>query len=84
MRDWLNRDQLQMELFDILDAVGKGFSATEIIWDMSERQWMPGALKRRDPRWFQFDRIDGDYFAILGLPLTGLLGFLRQHGAMAA
>jgi phage gp29-like protein len=60
VRDWLNRDQLQMELFDILDAVGKGFSATEIIWDMSERQWMPGALKRRDPRWFQFDRIDGE------------------------
>ena len=30
-----------------------------------------------------FDRIDGDYFAILGLPLTGLLGVLRQHGAVA-
>jgi phage gp29-like protein len=59
VRDWLNRDQLQTELFDILDAVGKGFSETEIIWDMSERQWMPAALKRRDPRWFRFDRIDG-------------------------
>ncbi|HUO23693.1 MAG TPA: DUF935 domain-containing protein, partial [Caulobacteraceae bacterium] len=60
VRDWLKRDQLQMELFDVLDAVGKGFSETEIIWDMSARQWMPAALKRRDPRWFQFDLIDGE------------------------
>ena len=29
-----------------------------------------------------FDRIDGDYFAILGLPLFGLLEFLRLHGAL--
>jgi phage gp29-like protein len=60
IRDWLKREQLQMELFDILDAIGKGFSATEIIWEMSETQWMPCALKRRDPRWFRFDWVDGE------------------------
>ena len=27
-----------------------------------------------------FDRIDGDYFAILGLPLLEVLAFLRLHG----
>jgi septum formation protein len=31
-----------------------------------------------------FDRIDGDYFGILGLPLTGLLDLLRRHGALEA
>lgn len=29
-----------------------------------------------------FDRIEGDYFAILGLPLWGLLDLLRRHGAL--
>jgi septum formation protein len=31
-----------------------------------------------------FDRVDGDYFAILGLPLIGLLDLLRRHGALSA
>jgi septum formation protein len=30
-----------------------------------------------------FARIDGDYFAILGLPLLPLLNFLRGHGIVA-
>ena len=29
-----------------------------------------------------FDRIDGEFSAILGLPLLPLLGFLRQHGVL--
>lgn len=30
-----------------------------------------------------FSAIQGDYFTILGLPLTGLLDLLRRHGALA-
>lgn len=59
VEDWLTRDELQFELFDILDAIGKGVSQTEIIWDTSEGQWMPTRLEWRDPRWFRFDRADG-------------------------
>ncbi|MEX2480210.1 MAG: DUF935 domain-containing protein [Gammaproteobacteria bacterium] len=59
VRDWLLRDQLQDEIFDILDAIGKGTSLTEIIWDTSAGQWRPARLEWRDPRWFRFDRHDG-------------------------
>ena len=30
-----------------------------------------------------FSKIEGDYFAILGLPLLGLLDLLRRHGVLA-
>lgn len=67
IRDWLGREELEDEMFDILDAIGKGFSVTEIIWDMSERQWWPARLKRRDQRWFEFDRDDGETLYLKGL-----------------
>lgn len=60
VRTWLKRDTLEDELQDILDAVGKGYSASEIVWDLSERQWWPERLIWRNPNWFQFDRIDGE------------------------
>jgi len=58
VRDWLLRDELQDELFHILDAIGKGYSFTEIIWDTSEGQWQPERLEWRDPRWFRPARRD--------------------------
>jgi len=30
-----------------------------------------------------FERVDGDYFSILGLPLFGLMDLLRRHGELA-
>lgn len=57
VRGWLKRDELADEMFDILDAIGKGISFTEIIWDTSEGQLQPLRLEWRDPRWFRFDRV---------------------------
>lgn len=58
IRDWLNRDELTEELFDILDCIGKGYSVTEIQWETTEAQYYPKRLIRRDPRWFRFARHD--------------------------
>ncbi len=66
VREVVGRDDFEDELFDILDAIGKGFSATEIIWDTSEGQWMPSALKWRDPRWFNFDPADRETLKLKG------------------
>jgi septum formation protein len=60
--------------------------------------WLDGYLERRGEHILHcvgcyelesegvqlFDAIDGDYFTILGLPLVGLLDFLRLHGAVEA
>lgn len=57
VRTWLERDELQDELFDILDAIGKGYSLTSVTYDHSSGQYMP-KLERQDPRWFRFARRD--------------------------
>lgn len=60
IRQLVERDEFETELVDVLDALGKGFSGTEIIYDTSEKQWMIAALKWRDPTWFTFDLVDGE------------------------
>lgn len=59
VRATLTRDDMADTLFDMLDALGKGFSVTEILWDTAGAVWQPRALKWRDPRWFVLDDRDG-------------------------
>ncbi len=56
---FLDREVLEDELFDLLDAIGKGYSVLEIIWDTTGNEWLPSELVWRDPRWFSFDKKDG-------------------------
>jgi phage gp29-like protein len=53
------RAKLRMLVRDMPDALAKGFSSTEIIWDTEGAQWKPRLYKFRDPRWFQYDRETG-------------------------
>lgn len=57
VRDWIARDELTEEIFDILDCIGKGYSFTEVTYEVSEGQYRP-RLDWRDPRWFRFARHD--------------------------
>lgn len=59
IEDWLDRETLETELFDILDAVGKGTSHCEILWNQGE-QWLPDKLIWRQPSWFEYDQTDGE------------------------
>lgn len=59
-----------------VDALGKGYAVSEIIWDRSGKEWMP-QYEDRDPRWFTFDRVTGRELRMLddqnsfeGLPLA--------------
>lgn len=59
---------------DMQDALGKSFSVTEIIWDTSEKQWMPKAYVDVDQRWFFFDRATRRELRMrdIAAPLDGL------------
>ncbi len=59
VRAFLGRADLEDELIDLLDALGKGYSVCEILWDHSEGQWVPQRLEWRLPQWFDFDRDTG-------------------------
>ena len=66
-RDYIKRGRLKLAINDILDAHGKGFSATELVWDTETRPWYP-RLKYRTPRFFQFDRVDQETLLLIGGP----------------
>jgi phage gp29-like protein len=64
LRKWTQRKRLQAELFDLMDAVGKGISISEIVWDRRATPWMPARLCWRPMSWFRQDPIDRDLFRL--------------------
>ncbi len=57
------------------------------IADYLDREWPAvaqcvGVFRIEGPGVQLFDRIDGDYFTVLGMPLLAVLSALRVHGAM--
>lgn len=50
---------------DLTDALGKGYSVAEIIWDRSGKEWVPERFQWRDPRFFMFDRETGQELRLL-------------------
>ncbi len=44
---------------DLLDALGKGYSIVETVWDRSGKEWFPARYEWRDQRHFVIDQRDG-------------------------
>lgn len=61
---------------DLLDGLGKGFSAVELIWPEKRTTnfWELVEFKHRDPRFFRFDRETGSELRMLdeAAPVEGL------------
>ena len=66
VRDYVKQDAFTDLLFDMLDALSKGFSVIECTWDTNrpDGTWLPKSLKWRDPRWFAIDPNDGESLLI--------------------
>ena len=79
VREVLIESDLDMDLVAILDSLGKGFSASEILWNQGGKQWVPQQIVWRDPRWFMFDWISGTELLVrtldsVGPPIPGVPG----------
>ena len=42
-------------LFEMGDAIGKGFSAQEMEWALEDKVWLPKGIAARPQRWFRLD-----------------------------
>ncbi len=60
------------------------FLATYLELEGEEALGSVGCYRLEGPGAQLFSKIEGDYFAILGLPLMGLLDLFRRHGVLTA
>ena len=59
VEDWVETGALQEALPDIFDALGKGFSVHEIVWEQTPGRTRPAELLYRPQRFFEFSPDDG-------------------------
>lgn len=67
-REIVEDDAFRAVLFDVLDAVGKGISVTEIVWDQAGPLWKPARYKWVEPRHLGFDPDDRETVLLRAAP----------------
>ena len=77
---WRTLETAVLTMRDFSDEFLDGYLATEGTHALGS----VGCYRLEGPGAQLFSRIEGDYFSILGLPLLGLLDFLRNEGVLAA
>jgi phage gp29-like protein len=59
VRKWLDTEVLERVMYDVTDAMGKGYSANEIMWDTRPDGVWPAEILWRNPRDFEVSWDDG-------------------------
>ncbi len=84
VREVVEGDSFKPLISSLLDGLGKGYSASEIIWKRGEI-WTPKEYKWRDPRFFVFDhetrtelRLRDDEDPACGVPLKPFKFIVHQ------
>lgn len=54
VRDLVASGMLASVRYDLMDAVSKGFSVSEISWHQTAERWWPTSIAWRSQRWFRF------------------------------
>jgi septum formation protein len=65
-------------------ALGDDFLEHYLDREYEAIRWSVGGYRIEGPGVQLFDRIEGSHFAVLGLPLLPLLGYLRERGVLAS
>lgn len=65
VRAVVHRADFAALLDDLLDGLGKGWAAVEIVWNRDGPVWTPQRFLWRDPRHFRWDRADGQTLRLL-------------------
>ena len=77
---WRDVVTASLTMRDFSDAFLEDYLATEGEHALGS----VGCYRLEGPGSQLFSKIEGDYFAILGLPLMGLMDLLRRHGELKA
>lgn len=70
-RDALSRRRTKPLMDHAMDALAKGYSAVEIMWDKEGPQWWPREFRYRDARFFKYDLLTGQELRIYDMQDPG-------------
>lgn len=76
--DWSHAETAELHV----RSLSERFIAAYLDAEWPQVGYTVGVFRMEGPGVQLFDRIDGDYFTILGMPLIPLLGALRERGLL--
>ena len=76
---WWHCETVELTMRPLSDVFLEGYLDAEY----EHIRWSVGGYRIEGPGAQLFDRIHGSHFAILGMPLLPLLGYLRERGILA-